>query len=289
MSLKTAYVHPTLLLSLSDHIHRFKSLNGNDSNNDNSLLYGLILGRNINDSISLLNAFEISETDLFHIDGLKKNLTLLGELYGKGYLTLVGVYSITLDSDYNTIDTLEQAIDVVNEIKHSGDGYTLLDGIDVDHMLMLKFDGSFIPEKSDSFSPMLDLYRYPTGEVLPFEIRLIEAEKISLDTYKYAPKQTAINDDNGIEYLASGLSDLEEKLKLALDFITKVKKNEINVYDNQEKYDTLKSLSYLAGKIEAVKSTINQSGETDTEDIDKIIALGSLCSSLLRENLNYSI
>ena len=312
MTPSIAYVHPTLLLSLSDHLNRYNASTADSA----STLFGLILGRHIKgESVSLLYSFEIPQTECTSREEFERHLNLLSEVYGKGYLELVGFYVIdperkrdagSRETNETHVSLLKRQVGLLKDIKNtsSADQPSLLKTIDLDeNLVFLQFNTPLAADLETS----VNIYSLDSSQArpIPFEIRFLGAEKLGVATYNNAPKMPAkVNKlgDSGkpgsvnLKDVASGLENLHEKLRKAMQFLEGVKTGAIKVPDSGEKYEVLKSLSDLAGRIAAIKrelqerksaSDINSTANAD--ELNKLVAVGSLCSSLFRKNMDYSI
>lgn len=293
--LDIAYIHPTLLLSLSDHLHRQKSLNlSNESN------IGLILGKSSNKNISLLYSFQISISEQSNTESFKQHLSLLNEIYGNNYLQLIGFYII--DNENNNFDKLDNQLNLLRKIyinnnyNNNNRGNILSTSIDLNNMIYLNYSNSEI-----------FIYSIQNNkDKIPYEIRYLDAEKISISTYNTIPK-IPINNENDINYneennendnnnqINLAMNDLNEKLNNALIFLNQIKTGKINIHQNNQSYQTFQSLSDLAGQISALKSKlkseiqITNDKSSEIEKLNNLIALTSLTSSIFCENFNNSI
>lgn len=312
MTPSIGYVHPTLLLSLSDHLNRHTAYTAGSA----STLFGLILGRHTKgESVSLLYSFEIPEIECTSREEFERHLNLLGEVYGKGYLELVGFYVINdekerqgdgREREKTQAFLLQRQVSLLKDIKSTGssDLPSLLKTIDVDeNLVFLQFHTPLAAELEAS----VNLFSLGSNQVrsIPFEIRFLGAEKLSVATYNNAPKMPAKLDELGdsgksgsvnLKDVASGLQNLHEKLEKALYFLEGVKTGAIKVPDSGEKYEALQALSNLAGRITAIKRKLHESksagmidSSSNADELNELVAVGSMLSSLFRKNMDYSI
>lgn len=299
-----AYIHPTLLLSLSDHLNRDATFTGGSTNT----LIGLILGKLIKGkSVSLLYSFEIPESEYTDRQSFEKHLDLLSEVYGKGYLELVGFYVIGSDKDKNKQEVLRRQVTLLKKIRSASSSPenqpSLIKAIDTDgDLIFLQIDTPLVSDIESA----VNIYPLNGHQInkIPFEVRFLGAEQLTIATYNNAPKiPTKLEKHNGsrdpgnvnLKSVVSGLDNLREQLKKALAFLDGVKNGTIKVDNDKEKYEALQALSDLAGRITAIKCQLRESRKAsegdsvDADELTRLIAVGSLCSSLFRKNMDYSI
>ncbi|KAG0681358.1 GPI inositol-deacylase [Pichia californica] len=294
MSPNIVYIHPTLLLSLSDHLHRASS-----SNQLNEPIIGLMLGKSSKQSISLLYAFEISNIEKNNKLLLENHLSLLSEIYGKDYLQLIGFYIINSN---NNINLLNNQLDLLNNLIFNNTSNhllpSLISSLNINDFLFLDYTNSKI-----NIHSAIDI-----NIKIPFQLRYMEAEKISISTYNNIPKLNNINNNennntnNENENIKNGLQDLSNKLNNTLIFLNDIKIGKINIHQNNQIYQTLQSLSDLTGQIKALKFKLKENNEStitnnnnqlyslnSQHDLNKLISITSLISSIFYDNLSNSI
>lgn len=274
MSLETV-IHPTLLLSLSDHLHR--------ATHNNDMLFGFILGKTKESSTSLLYSFEIPPSEYNNKTAFCEHLNLLGEVYGKGYLKLVGFYIIdnnTSNSNFNKqISVIKNQIHLLHDIKKRS---SLIDDIDLDSLLFLHLNNGISHSDLNTKITVFWLNNDKLSK-LKFKIKYMEAEKITLSTYDNTPKIPTLykeSSDNNRTQLE--LQALNEKLTKALIFLDLIKSNPFTIYQSH-----INDLSDLAGQISSMKSI--HPSDNSLGELDDLIAISSLTSSLFRQNLHTSI
>lgn len=291
MSIKEIYLHPTLVLSLADHFHRVQVTN--DEQTKTSPLVGIILGKRSSQTSSMLSSFELPHCETTDVDGLEQHLMLLSEIYGKNYLELVGFYTIGTG---NVSALLKGLLSNVEELQHSSKNIPIL-GVDSSDTLLHLNISNF--SEVDAHTPLTEMIQITqlsdnSSTPIPFEVRLVQAESVALATYSKAPQVVDGNQDNALSQdIHLALEDLSLKLRKALLFLAKVKSGSIDLTQSKDARDAFESLSYLSHHILSLKEALSKEGEDSTnkneEHIDKLITYGSVCSSLLRENLEYSI
>ena len=266
-----ALIHPTLLLSISDHYNRIKV-----SNITTSQICGLILGKfnKINNSISLLNSFDSDYQSIIDNEKLKHHLDLLSEIYGNGYLELIGFYIIdcgNIKFDSNTI------ISNLQNINQNTDNLVLMTVQDLDNITSIDKLSNYI-----NIKPLI-----PTEtSIINYQLKLLQSENITISTYETSSKTIQSNNSKEI---SNSLNHISSKLQKAIEFLRKVENGEIDVSKSKEAKDALNSLAYLNFKTNSLKSSTINNDSTNSDDdeleLDKILAYSSLCSSLLLENL----
>lgn len=284
MNIETAYIHPTLLLSLTDHFYRIHTCENQDLKS--MPIFGLILGKfsaNDDNTVSLLNAFELPCAEIHDKDQLRHHISLLSEIYGKNYLQLVGFYNINDNNSDNLFDKIVSNLDLT----YTTD--SILNNIDINNLISLNINNFENIKHSKDLEDIINLKLINSNKSIPYKIELIKAETLSASTLQNAPTLVTTPNTSINSEISSALDDLNFKLEKSLQFISKVKAGEIDISKNQAANDTFNALTYLAGKMLALKSSLIKEENQNNDQLEKIIALTSLSSSLLRENLESNI
>jgi hypothetical protein len=292
MVLDIAYIHPTLLVTLTDHFYRIYT--SNDKILQSRPLIGIILGKISNNTTSLLNGFELPYVELQDENQLNQHLLLLSEIYGKDYLQLVGFYIINGNSTNilsNIFENLKQIKEKINNDK------SIINNLNLNDLIIMNINNIEKIKEVQDLKTLIEIVNINNNNnnnnsPMKYEIRFIKAENLTISTYENAPKVgTELSENSITNDISMAINDLGIKLKKALQFLSKVKSGEIDITKSKDSEDAIKSLMYLSGKSLALKSLLNKRrNNTDNKDqLNKIIALSSFISSLLRENLEYSL
>lgn len=283
MAIDTAYLHPTAILTLSNLINIPTK----------SDLYGLLLGKISENSVSLLHAHYIPEESITEKSVIEENIRLLSNIYGNGYLTVIGIFQMST-TDVKNIEKCNEINDLLVNLKTKVDNITdtkislLKDTPNINNFILLGIHRNDLLSSSNNIQDIFQITQFenPT-HYIPIEIRLIEGERLSLSLYDKATK----NKDNAtkqvIKERLNKLKNLEKRLTNAKLFSSKVNSNEIDISNDPDAKELYAKSIEMIENLETMKQKLlNQSSN---DEIDVSIALTSTCASLLRQNFEIFI
>lgn len=274
MSTQIVYLHPTATLNISDSLTRLNQTSDGDTQ------IGLLLGKLSQTTTSVLNAIEIPPSEYTNESALHSHIDLLSEVYGSGYLEVVGLYSIGTVGQ-NLISRISSNLSPTNQ-----DTKTLIRN-PINKLILLQSEKN-VPEDM-SLGEMFKFTNIVDYTELDFVIKDTLAEHISMSMYKDSPQ--SFNDmSNTIQSdIDESLADLSTKLQKPLKFLELVKQGQIDINNNLEAKAALESLSLLAHRYLVLKQLIQNESSTMQDnisnDISQLIAITSSYSSLIRGNL----
>ncbi|ONH76305.1 Transcription initiation factor IIF subunit alpha [Pichia kudriavzevii] len=272
------YVHPTLLLSITDHLHRVESIS--DETLKKNPIVGLVLGRATATSISLLYGFELGPGDLHELNSIEKRLDLLSEIYGGNYLQLVGFYSVGSTNDY----LFDKVIQNLRALKKTNDPKSVLCGIDFDTLILTTVPSFQVTKNGENIKDCVEITYVGKREMCEFQIKFNQAEQLIFNSYRDAPKimQSKHCDESGGDNAGRicggeinvSLGLLSSEIHKALQFVRNVRTGAIQV-DSYEKQKALNELYSLTHKLIVVKEELSEPGGSTNDKINELIALGS--------------
>lgn len=284
----TAYIHPTLLLSLSDHYNRVTV--SSSPKLRSQAVFGIVLGKKVNDTISILNGFEYPYDSLNNAERFAEQVRLLGEVYGSGYLDLVGFYIIdSAECDCKnkpTVDTLKGMIPQL-KIAHIS-CKSLTTEATVDELVLVQMGDlkNYIDSDPVGLQSLLKITSISSGSNIPYEVRTMKAESLVNATYTAAPKLIFSEGCSGVG-VVKPMGGNSRQLQDAMQIYHSVENGDLTIIDSPQKQKVYDSIS---GYIKKNKSEKAEGTSTESvSSIDKEVALSSLCASLFRDNLSKAL
>lgn len=270
MTPNIVHLHPNAAFNISDYMNRLKCTNSVDSQ------VGLLLGRKVNSTISVFQCMEISPKDYASTERLQQHFDLISEIYGTGYLELVGFYGIgnveesiflTLASNATPRTAKSSSI-----LKHTLDDFILMN----------------VNKNCNQINRLSQLFKFTQlrqNTELNFDIKHTLSERISMSTYSNSPKH--INEISNIlsSTIESSLGEISMKLQKALRFLKMVQSREIDIDNNKHAREALKALSKVAHKVLVLEELVKGRKSSIEDDRGELIAVTSAYSSLMRGNI----
>lgn len=269
------HLHPNAVLSISDCLNRLR----HSQNHEN---IGGLLGRMGENSTSILYSFEIPETEYTNTDSLYEHYELISQIYGKGYLELVGFYSIG-DFDSSTLSRIasDSTIDYVKAFKPDSNASIIKLNLNDYILLELDVNDPNISDINQSWR-FKNLY---SQMPIKFDIKYTLSEQISMTTYNGIPQTTESLSSSVDSLIKTSFSEISTKLKQALLFLKDIENGKINIDNNPENNQKYQSLSNLAHKVVMLEELVKESNCSTDLDINHLNAIRSSYSSLMLGNL----
>lgn len=269
----SAIVHPQFLLSLSDQVKRIC-----DGVEPYSVPIGVILGKFDSKlgTNSLFLGIELTASDKNGVNDLRSKLLLLDEIYGNGYLNVVGIFSVfnTINKTSNKNEVLELVSDLQQlvEVCNNGESIHVLQGFNADLFTICEYT-----DTSNGF--ILKIYD-SHGIECDWCVKSTNSEETMLTTLRTGNNMN--EDKTGVNEFKTSLKSMDVHLSIIMKFIQGVKSGEVDI-SNEKTRSELDKIMQLVNKILIVKELESNNDEGD--ELTQITSIMSIAANSLNENI----
>lgn len=239
-------LHPQFLLGLSDQLKR------KDGGSADGVV-GIALGKfGVETStVSLFVAVELTESDREDAQALGVKLALLDEIYGNGYLSVVGVYTVGRGDTGKVVEMIK------------GIAKTPLG-------LVREFEPALftVSQYTDTSKGFEFHVAGPTGQPLAWEVRSTSSEDIMLSTF--------CNAGHAREQLA-GIQSISAKCSAMLSLISAARAGEVDMQDSSTRAKVAQAI-LLARKI-------HEASGDESVETQAAAAAAAVCVNALNQQL----